>query len=266
MSVQIFDLTHTFEPFMPQWPSGCNLKMEVKRFHANDGMYNIQWEGIMHRGTHMDAPLHVAECTPDITQYPLWRFFGSGVCLDIPKGKWGKITPEDLENAEPQIRPGDIVMINTRQHHIWSDSDDYFAYGCGALGSTADWLIERNVKMVGYGCQANDHPMATKLVDHGLGPTRPDLIEEWKQEYGRDPLIDFPLWEDGHKNLMVKGGIPGVENVGDDVGEGGDFDQIIGKRCFFAAFPWRFVNGEGSGVRVLAITDPERTFRFETGR
>ena len=41
MSVQIFDLTHTFEPFMPQWPSGCNLKMEVKRFHANDGMYNI---------------------------------------------------------------------------------------------------------------------------------------------------------------------------------------------------------------------------------
>lgn len=44
MSVQIFDLTHTFEPFMPQWPSGCNLKMEVKRFHANDGMYNIQWE------------------------------------------------------------------------------------------------------------------------------------------------------------------------------------------------------------------------------
>lgn len=125
MSVQIFDLTHTFEPFMPQWPSGCNLKMEVKRFHANDGMYNIQWEGIMHRGTHMDAPLHVTECTPDITQYPLWRFFGSGVCLDIPKGKWGKITPEDLENAEPQIRPGDIVMINTRQHHIWSDSDDY---------------------------------------------------------------------------------------------------------------------------------------------
>ena len=109
MSVQIFDLTHTFEPFMPQWPSGCNLKMEVKRFHANDGMYNIQWEGIMHRGTHMDAPLHVTECTPDITQYPLWRFFGSGVCLDIPKGKWGKITPEDLENAEPQIRPGDIV-------------------------------------------------------------------------------------------------------------------------------------------------------------
>ncbi|MFQ7397922.1 MAG: hypothetical protein ACLRNW_08905 [Neglectibacter sp.] len=107
--------------------------------------------------------------------------------------------------------------------------------------------------------------MATKLVDHGLGPTRPDLIEEWKQEYGRDPLIDFPSGRTDIKS-NGKGRHPGVENVGDDVGEGGDFDQIIGKRCFFAAFPWRFVNGEGSGVRVLAITDPEMTFRFETGR
>ena len=78
MSVQIFDLTHTFEPFMPQWPSGCNLKMEVKRFHANDGMYNIQWEGIMHRGTHMDAPLHVTECTPDITAFVLISQRGNG--------------------------------------------------------------------------------------------------------------------------------------------------------------------------------------------
>lgn len=265
MSVQIFDLSHTFEPFMPQWPSGCNLKMEVTRFHANDGMYNMQWEGIMHRGTHMDAPLHVTECTPDITEYPLWRFFGTGVCLHIPKGKWGVITPDDLENAQLDIREGDIVMINTDQHHIWSDSDDYFAYGCGANGDTAKWLVEKKVKMVGYGCQANDHPIATKLVDLGLGPTRPDLIEEYTQQYGHDPKEDFPLWEPGHKFLMVTGGIPGIENVGDDAMSGGEFDAVTGKRCFFAAFPWRFKGGEGSGVRVLAFTDPDQSFRFETG-
>jgi len=265
MSVQIFDLSHTFEPFMPQWPSGCNLKMEVTRFHANDGMYNMQWEGIMHRGTHMDAPLHVTECTPDITEYPLWRFFGTGVCLHIPKGKWGVITPEDLEKAELDIREGDIVMINTDQHHIWSDSDDYFAYGCGANAATANWLVEKKVKMVGYGCQANDHPIATKLVDLGLGPTRPDLIAEYTEQYGHDPKEDFPLWEPGHKFLMVVGGIPGIENVGDDALSGGEFDAVTGKRCFFAAFPWRFKGGEGSGVRVLAFTDPDQSFRFETG-
>ena len=279
MSLNFYDLTHTFEPFMPQWPSGCNLKEDVIRYHADANMYDIQWQGIMHRGTHMDAPLHVTECTPDITNYPLWRFFGSGVVLDIPKGKWGKIEPEDMEKFDSIIKEGDMVLINTSQHHIWADADDYFAYGCGATGRLAYWLKEKKVKFVGYGCQANDHPMATKLVDLGLGPLRPDLMKEYEEEYGHDTKVDFPLWEPGHKFLMVEGGIPGVENVGDDGyvkgdyawkegGYGtkhGDFDEVTGRRVTVLCFPWRFVGGEGSIVRCLAITDPEQEFRFETG-
>ncbi len=279
MSLNFYDLSHTFEPFMPQWPSGCNLKEDVIRYHADANMYDIKWEGIMHRGTHMDAPLHVTECTPDITNYPLWRFFGSGVCLYIPKGKWGKLDVEDIKKFDSIIKEGDMVVINTSQHHIWADSDDYFAYGCGATGDLAYWLRDKKVKFVGYGCQANDHPLATKLVDLGLGPLRPDLMKEYEEEYGHDTKVDFPLWEPGHKFLMVEGGIPGVENVGDDGyvrgdhewkegGYGtkhGDFDEVIGRRCTFLCFPWRFVGGEGSIVRVLAITDPDQEFRFEKG-
>jgi kynurenine formamidase len=62
-------------------------------------MYEVNWEGIMHRCTHMDAPLHVTENTPSIADYPLWRLCGTGVCVSIPKGKWGVITVEDLEKA-----------------------------------------------------------------------------------------------------------------------------------------------------------------------
>lgn len=280
MSIQIYDITHTFNPFMPQWPSGCNLKEEVVRYHAEHDMYDVQWEGIMHRGTHMDAPLHVTEGTPDITNYPLWRFFGSGVCLDIPKGKWGKLDVEDLMKFDDIIKEGDMVFINTSQHHIWADGDDYFAYGCGATGELAKWFVEKKIKLVGYGCQANDHPIATKLVDLGLGPLRPDLIVEWQETYGHDTKVDFPLWEPAHKFLMVEGGIPGVENIGDDAyfkgqnayveGKGygeetGPFDEIKGRRVTFACFPWRFKKGEGSSLRCLAFTDPEQEFRFETG-
>ena len=68
--------------------------------------------------------------------------------------------------------------------------------------------------------------MATKLVDHGLGPTHPHLIEEYKQEFGRDPKEDFPNWESGHKTLMIGGGIPGIENVG------GDLDAVTGKEVW----------------------------------
>jgi len=244
---------------MPEWPSAANVDLDVLKFHARDGVWELNWEGIMHRGTHMDAPLHVTENTPTIMDYPLWHLFGTGVCVSIPKGKWGAITVEDLENAKPEIKEGDIVMINTGQHHLWADSDEYFAYGCGMTGAGANWLVDKKVKMVGYGCQANDHPLATKMVDHGLGPTHPWLIKEYTEEYGHGPEVDFPLWEDAHKNLMVKGGIPGIENIG------GELDAIAGKRCFFLAFPWRWKGGDGCIVRVLAITDPDGDFRFETG-
>ena len=65
---------------------------------------SAEFEGIMHRGTHMDAPLHVTENTPTLTGYPIWRFFGTGVAVSIPKGKWGVITPRISENATPKIR------------------------------------------------------------------------------------------------------------------------------------------------------------------
>ena len=260
MSLEIYDLTHTFEQFMPEWPSTPSVNLTVNKFHAKDGIYEVNWEGIMHRCTHMDAPLHVTENTPTISEYPLWRLAGTGVCVSIPKEKWGVITPEDLEAASPAIQEGDIVMINTGFHRKWGDTDEYFAYGPGANGAAAQWLVDKKVKCVGYGHQANDHPIATKLVDHGLGPTQPHLIDEYKEFTGREAKEDFPIWEDAHKNLMVQGGIPGIENVG------GDLDKVTGKRCFFTAFPWRWTEGDGCVVRILAIVDPDQSFEFETGK
>ena len=64
----------------------------------------------------MDAPLHVTENTPGHYGPSLWQLCGTGVCVSIPKEKWGIITPEDPEAATPKIQEGDIVMINTGFH------------------------------------------------------------------------------------------------------------------------------------------------------
>jgi kynurenine formamidase len=66
MSLEIYNLSHTFEQFMPEWPSSPGVDIDVVKFHAKDGIYEINWEGIMHRCTHMDAPLLVTENTPSI--------------------------------------------------------------------------------------------------------------------------------------------------------------------------------------------------------
>jgi kynurenine formamidase len=245
---------------VPDWPSRGGHGVSVRRLqsHATDGLYTAQWEGIMHRGTHMDAPLHVLANQPSIVDYPLWRLFGTGVVVSIPKGKWEVIAPADLEAARPAIREHDIVIVNTGSHANWGDSEDYFGYSPGLYKEAAEWLVARNVKLVGVDVQALDHPLGTKLVAHGPGPTLPHLMDEYRAETGRDVMADFPHWEPAHKILMTNG-IPGVENVG------GEIDAITGQRCTFMIFPWRWPGGDGSGVRVVAVVDPDQSFRIERG-
>jgi len=259
--LQFFDLTQRIGHNMPQWPSVASTVLTVNRlqYHAMHGQTVQEYDGIMHRGTHMDAPVHVTANQPYITGYPLWRFFGTGVAVSIPKGKWGVITPDDLENARPAIEPNDIVMINTGSHHDWGDNEAYFLYGPGLYKEAAEWLVERKVKLVGVDVQALDHPLGTKLIAHGTGPSHPRLMEEYRELTGRDVMKDFPDWEPAHKTMLLAG-IPGIESVG------GQLDQVTGRRCTFLAFPWRYPTGEGCALRVVAVIDPEGRFRIPAGR
>ncbi|NVO13081.1 MAG: cyclase family protein [Rhodoplanes sp.] len=256
--LRYYELSNVYGHGVPQWPSAANLNVRVHKFHANDGIFVQQIESIMHRSTHMDAQLHVTENGKSLTGYDTWRFFGTGVVVSIPKGKWEVITPDDLEKANPKIQRGDILIINTGSHHKLGDNDDYFAYSPGLYKEAAEWIVERGVKMLGIDVQALDHPLGTKLADHGLGPSHPHLDGEYKALTGRHILEDFPHWEPAHK-IMMGAGIPGIENIG------GDVDLVTGKRCTIMAFPWRWHTGEGCVVRVVAVLDPEQKFRIPTG-
>jgi kynurenine formamidase len=77
---------------------------------------------------------------------------------------------------------------------------------------------------------------------------RPDVCAEYKKETGHDVIQDFPLWEPCH-NILLRNGVMGYENVG------GDLDKVTGKRCTFAGFPIRWMKGDGSIVRIVAIVD-----------
>jgi kynurenine formamidase len=258
--LRFYDLSHELGHTMVQWPSPFSPPLVINRlyYHAMHDFYAVEYDGIMHRGTHMDAPAHVEADTPYIDSYELWRFFGTGVVVSIPKGKWGVITPEDLEKAEPRIRPNDIVMINTGSHRHFGDNDAYFSYSPGLYTEAAQWLVDRQVKLVGVDVQALDHPLGTRMVCHGPGPILPHLIDEYLAETGRNVHDDFPDWEPAHRTLLCNG-IPGIENVG------GELDAVTGKRCTFMAFPTRITHGDGSPIRVVAVIDPDQRFRIPAG-
>ena len=61
---------------------------------------------------------------------------------------------------------------------------------------------------------------------------------EYEELTGRPVKQDFPYWEPCH-NAILSNGIYGFENIG------GDLDAVTGRRVTFAAFPWRWVGGDG---------------------
>lgn len=245
---KLYDLSHTFGHNAPLWPYFPDVRIERFHYHAKSGVLSQQITTFMHCTTHADSPAHVIEGAPYTDEIPLDSYYGTGVVVDIPKGKWEVITPEDLEKAEPRIEAGDIVIIHTGWHRYYGDSRQYFAYSPGLYREAGEWFVERGVKAVGVDHQALDHPLATAIGPHGTGPLLPDICEEYRRERGREVSEDFPEWEPCHR-LLLGNGIMGWENVG------GDIEEVVGRRVTIAGFPIRWEKGDGSIVRLVAIVE-----------
>ncbi len=246
--VKLVDLSHPFGDKAPLWPYFPDVKIERLHYHARSGVLTQQITTVMHCTTHSDSPAHVIEGAPYTDETPLESYYGTGVVVDIPKKRWEVITPEDLEKARPKIEKGDIVIVHTHWHAKYSDSTEYFCYSPGFYKEAGEWFVERGVKAVGTDTQALDHPLGTAIAPHGPGPLRPDICREYKRETGRDVLEDFPLWEPCHRAILGNG-IMGWENVG------GDIDEVVGMRVTIVGFPIRWVKGDGSITRLVAIVD-----------
>ena len=245
---KLVDLSHKFGHNAPLWPYFSDVKIERIHYHAKSGVLSQLITTTMHCTTHADSPAHVFEGGKYTDEIPLDKYYGTGVVVDIPKGKWGVITPEDLENARPKIEKDDMVIVHTGWYKKYADSTEYFCYSPGLYKEAGEWFVEKGVKCVGVDQQALDHPLATAIGPHGSGPLRPDICAEYKKETGREVLEDFPEWEPCH-HLLLENDIMGYENVG------GDLDQVVGMRVTLAGFPIRWEKGDGSIVRLVAIVD-----------
>lgn len=249
--VKLVDLSHPFGDKVPLWPAQQDVRIERMSYHAKGGTLTQSITTTMHCATHADSPAHVASVLEGgkfTDETPLESYYGTGVVVDIPKNKWEIITPEDLENAKPKIERDDIVIVHTGWHEKWSDSLDFWCYAPGLGKEAADWLIKKGVKAVGVDLPCMDHPIAAILGPHGTNPIVPRVLVEYKKEKGRDAMEEFSYWLLVHKKLLLSG-IMCWECVG------GDIDEVVGKRVTIAGFPIRWVKGDGSLVRLVAIVD-----------
>lgn len=255
------ELSHEWGHYTPAYPGYRDIEVRRVATHAMHGVLTQHVRTVMHNGTHVNAPLHLAQGGLGVGEVPLERFFGNGVVLSVPKGEWEYVEPADLEAATPAVEPGDVVIVNTGWHRNYSDNMEYFGHAPGLSEAAARWLVERDVRFVGVDTANVDHPLATSLAQahRFIGPLIVELPRRYRQRTGREVVDDYPGWMPAHR-LLAKAGIPTVENVG------GDVDAVTGKRCTFHAIPWNWPQADACLVRLVAITDPAGAYRIESGR
>lgn len=256
--LEFYELSHPWAHNQPVLPGFDELIMYRSVNHAKHGVMSQMFKTVLHTSTHINAPIHLVQGGKGVGLVDLDHFWGSAVVIAIPKEKWGLVTAEDLENLNAGVKEGDIVLINTGWHKRYSDSQEYFGHAPGLCKTAGQWLVDKQVKLVGIDTPQIDHPMATSLVPHRNGPTMKRLAPEYKQETGREALDDFPEWIPAHK-LLLSSDVPTIENVG------GDIDEVSGKRVTVHAAPWRWPEGDASVIRLMAICDPAGSYRVESG-
>lgn len=257
------ELSHEWGNYAPPTPGFRDAQVYRAATYAAHGVLTQHIVSAMHHGTHLNAPVHLAQGGLGAGELPLETFFGTGVVLDIPKGEWEYIRLEDFERLQgtgQPIEPGDIVVINTGWHRYFADDMYYFGHGPGLSQQAAQYLVDLGVKLVAIDTAAVDHPLATTFAQRhrGLGPHIAELPRRYENRTGRSVSADFPSWNPAHR-LLHRAGIPTIENVG------GDIDRITGMRAAFHACPWSWPEADACVIRFVAILDRDGTYRLETG-
>lgn len=258
------ELSHEWGHYTPPTPGFRDIQVSRAATHAAHGVLTQRVVTAMHHGTHLNAPVHLAQGGAGAGELPLGTFFGPGVVLPVPKGEWEYVEPSDLEAACQgtglEVGAGDIVLLNTGWHRRFADDMEYFGHGPGLSPAAAGWLADRGVKLVGVDTASVDHPLATSFAQahRGLGPHIPELPRRYRARTGREASADFPDWNPAHR-LLARAGIPTVENVG------GSVAAVTGLRCAFHAYPWPWPEADACVIRLIAILDPSGEYRLERG-
>jgi len=181
---------------------------------------------ITHMGTHVDAPRHFRPDGQTVDEIPPDRWLGEGPVMGIPKEAFGEVTAADLEATGMEVRPGDIVAINTGWHHRYSPpgvdaeaAKTYMETGPGLCRESAQWLV--------------DHGAVTVMID------APAIDSAVHMPYGDCTL-------ESHMTLFAQN-VPAVEGLG------GELDAVTGRRCLISCAPVRYRGGDAFPLRALAI-------------
>jgi len=226
---QIVDLTLPIGHDIPVWPSFPPLDVERTALRARDGFTMEKIEMRTHTATHVDAPRHFVAEGPTLDDFPIDKFMGEGVVLDMTDvGNAAAITVEQIQRYEDAIQPGDVIMLNTGWDQYHGHTNEWYFEFPHLTREASEYLRDLDPKAVGIDTQS---------------------VGGWYDDAPNHEASTDVHPEDSHLPLLSND-ILTVEELAnlDEVRDGADT-----RRAFFLYPPLNLQNTSGSSVRAFAF-------------
>ncbi len=148
----VFDLTQSIIEGGYNNPAFDDGKVEVCMDYDPVGWHAEIYTAATHVGTHIDAPMHKLEGGRPLSEYPLERFFGKAVFLDMRSlAPDAPINAAMLAAAGDRILPGSILILFTGwpRYRTPGSKSTYIDHSPWLTPDGAKYLVEKGISAVG---------------------------------------------------------------------------------------------------------------------
>jgi kynurenine formamidase len=255
--MKFIDLTIPLGIATPPWPTYEPLQVKYFKRLAPNGANGQLVTHSNHLGTHLDGQVHFWTPGKDIASLSLDYLIHEAAVVDLSDacGDYDVYTSKMIEERV-EVKEGDILIIHTGYHHFgwtqpFADEVRYMVKHPGPDREFADWAKSKKLRWIGVDCGSADHPMNT-IIRNWMPREAKQAEMVFQKKFGKT-LAQF--FDDTKYQLMH------LEMFPYDILHaeclGGDIDLVLNRRLTVGFFPWRFVDGEASIGRCVAMVEDD---------
>lgn len=151
------DLSHTLEEGMPVYPKTLPIEIIQSNSLEIHGFREKTLKLCSHTGTHMDAPSHMLKEGHHLDDYPISKFTGKGIVINIKE-------QDDLKKFEEKIKKVDFVLFYTSWSDLWGKKQYFEGFPC-LKPKNIDYILSFSLKGIGFDAISID-PVGKNFDNH----------------------------------------------------------------------------------------------------
>jgi arylformamidase len=144
---KLFDVSLEIFPGMVVWPGDAGVELaRVDKMEAGSHSNTSRLACGTHTGTHIDAPLHFLPAGAALDGIPLETLSGPAWVADFPQA--ARLGAADLDAAEIPAAV-ERLLLKTTNSRLWAQETAFRPDYVGVDESGAEWIVKRNIRLVG---------------------------------------------------------------------------------------------------------------------